>query len=68
MICRIEYYPMKPIPPEIKILYDAALVKKGVPLSAHFHYRKWLRYYWIFVLYIIAKRQIRKVLRRLFKN
>ncbi len=41
---------MKPIPPEIKILYDAALVIKGVPLSAHFHYRKWLRYYLDFCL------------------
>jgi hypothetical protein len=34
---------MKPIPSEIKILYDALLVKKGVPLTAHFYYRKWLR-------------------------
>jgi len=36
---------MKPIPAEIKILYDAALVREDVPLPAHFHYRKWLRYY-----------------------
>ena len=36
---------MKPIPSEIKILYDALLVKRGVPLTAHFYYRKWLRYY-----------------------
>ena len=36
---------MKPIPPEIKILYDTALIKKGVPQTAHAHYRKWLRYY-----------------------
>ena len=28
MICRIEYYPMKLIPPKIKILYDAALERK----------------------------------------
>jgi hypothetical protein len=35
---------MKPISPEIKILYDAALIKKGIPLPAHFHYRKRLRY------------------------
>ncbi len=41
---------MKPIPPEIKILYDAALVEKGVALPAHFHYRKWLRYYLDFCL------------------
>ena len=27
---------MKPIPPEIKILYDAALVKKGVLMLTHF--------------------------------
>jgi hypothetical protein len=39
---------MKPIPAEIKILYDAALVKKGVPLPDHFYYRKWLRYYFDF--------------------
>ena len=36
---------MIPIPPDIKILYDAALIEKGVPLPAQFHYRKWLRYY-----------------------
>jgi len=41
---------MKPIPSEIKILYDAALIKKGVALPAHFHYRKWLRYYLDFCL------------------
>ena len=29
---------MKSIPAEIKILYDAALVKKGIPLPAHFHF------------------------------
>jgi len=27
---------MKSIPAESKILYEAALVKKGVPLPAHF--------------------------------
>ena len=37
--------PLKHIPPEIKILYDAVLIKKGVPRLTHFHYRKWLRYY-----------------------
>ena len=36
---------MIPIPPEIKIPYDAALIEIGVPLPAQFHYRKWLRYY-----------------------
>jgi integron integrase len=36
---------MKPIPAEIKNRYDAALVKKEVPVPAHFYYRKWLRYY-----------------------
>jgi hypothetical protein len=36
---------MKPIPAEIKILYDAALIRKGMPVPAHSHYRKWLRYY-----------------------
>ena len=41
---------MKPIPAEIQIRYDAALVKKDVPLPAHFHYKKWLRYYLGFYL------------------
>ncbi len=41
---------MKSIPAESKILYDAALVKKGVPLPAHFYYRKWLKYYLDFCL------------------
>jgi len=41
---------MKSIPAESKILYDAALVKKGVPLPAHFYYRKWLMYYLDFCL------------------
>ena len=41
---------MKPIPPEIKILYDAVLVKKGASLSAQSHYRKWPRYCLNFVL------------------
>ena len=44
------YYPMKPIPLEIKILYDAVLIKKGVALPAHFHCRKWIRYYLCFCL------------------
>ena len=43
-------YPIKPIPPEIMILYDAALVEKGVSLPAQSHYRKWLRYYLDFCL------------------
>ncbi|UCF94384.1 MAG: hypothetical protein JSW39_09560 [Desulfobacterales bacterium] len=30
--------------------YDGALIKKGVPLPAHFHYKKWLRYYLNFCL------------------
>ncbi len=34
---------MKSVPPEIKILYNASL-------PAHFHYRKWLRYYLDFCL------------------
>jgi len=50
MLYRNEYYPMKPISPEIKILYGAALAKKEVPLPAHFYYRKWLRYYLDFCL------------------
>lgn len=45
-----RYNPVKPIPPNFKIHYDAALIKKGVALPAHFHYRKWLRYYLDFCL------------------
>ena len=41
---KIDNY-MKPIPPKTKVLYDAILAEKGVPLPAHFYYRKWLRYY-----------------------
>jgi integron integrase len=41
---------MKSIPAGSKILYDAALIKKGVPLHTHFYYRKWLRYYLDFCL------------------
>lgn len=36
---------MKQIPSEIKVPYDALLVKRGVPPTVHFYYRKWLRYY-----------------------
>ena len=36
---------MKSIPAESKILYDAALVKKGVLRPDHFYYSKWLEYY-----------------------
>jgi len=36
---------MKPNRSEIKILYEYLLVKKSVPLTAHFYYRKWLKYY-----------------------
>ena len=41
---------MKPISPEIKIPYGAALAKKDVPLPAHFYHRKWLRDYLGFCL------------------
>ena len=41
---------MESIPAESKILYDAALIKKDVPLPAHFYYRKWLMYYLDFCL------------------
>ena len=41
---------MKSITAGTKILYDAALAKKGVPLTAHFYYRKWLKYYLDFCL------------------
>jgi len=36
---------MKPISSKIKIRYDAFLIKRGVPLTANFYYRKWLKYY-----------------------
>lgn len=36
---------MKPIPAEIKLRYDNALVEKGVPPAAHSYCRKWLMYY-----------------------
>ena len=45
-----EYYSMKPILPQIKILYGEVLIKKGIPLPAHFHSRKWLLYYLGFCL------------------
>jgi integron integrase len=51
---------MEPIPAEIKIRYDAALVRENVPLPVHFHYRKWLRYYLDFCLkyrYEILKKE-----------
>ena len=41
---------MEPNPAETKIPYDAALAKKDLSLPAHFHYRKWLRYYLGFCL------------------
>jgi len=50
MLYRCVYYPMKPIPSEIKILYDEVMIKKGVPLQVHFQYRNWLRYYLNFCL------------------
>lgn len=36
---------MKEIPAEIRVFYDAQLVKERVPETSRFHYRKWLRYY-----------------------
>ena len=33
------------IPSDIRIDFDALLVKKGIPERFHFNYRKWLRYY-----------------------
>jgi hypothetical protein len=36
---------MKTIASEIMILYDLALKKKGVPMSAHLYYKKLLRYH-----------------------
>ena len=36
---------MKTIPTKIDFTFNALLIKKGVPQPAHFHYKKWLRYY-----------------------
>ncbi len=36
---------MKQIPSNIKNLYDRYLIKKAIPKTAYFLYRKWLRYY-----------------------
>jgi len=41
---------MKPVPSNIRILFEAALAKKGVERSSRFHYLKWLRYYLDFCL------------------
>lgn len=46
MINRKVFNPeMKQIPSNIKVLYDAHLKNKAISKSAHFHYRKRLRYY-----------------------
>jgi len=37
--------PMKEIPAEIRVLYDALLVRKKIPKKSRFYYTKWLRYY-----------------------
>jgi len=37
--------PMKEIPAEIRVLYDALLVQKKIPEKSRFYYKKWLRYY-----------------------
>jgi len=41
---------MKPIPSEIKILYDEVMIKKDAPLPVHFQFRYWQRYYLNFCL------------------
>jgi len=46
---------MQPIPSEIKILYNALLVKKTVLLTVQLYYRKWLRYYKESLSYFINK-------------
>ena len=37
--------PMKEIPAEIRVLYDALLVQEKIPEKSRFYYTKWLRYY-----------------------
>ena len=39
---------MKQIPSHMKVLYDAHLKNKAITESAHFHYLKWLQYYFYF--------------------
>ena len=36
---------MKPLSPKLKTLFEALLLKRGIPLKIRFHYVKWLRYY-----------------------
>ena len=59
---------MKLIPPKTKVLYDAILAEKGVPLPAHFYYRKWLRYYLDFCLKYHLEPQKKRAVQILFKN
>jgi len=59
---------MKSIPSEIKVLYDAVLVKKGLPQPMLFHYRKWLRYYLHFCHKYHHETGNKKALARLSKS
>ena len=59
------YYFMKPIPPEIKILYDVALVKKACLSRPIFITETGSGIICIFVLNIITNQKIKKVLRHL---
>ena len=36
---------MKPLNPQLKTLFEALLLKRGIPLKIRFHYEKWLRCY-----------------------
>ncbi len=36
---------MLAVPTEIQAKYDAALIRKSLPVPHHFYYKKWLRYY-----------------------
>jgi len=38
----------EPISPEIKGYFDAILIEKAIPKEHHYHFRKWLRYYFDF--------------------
>jgi len=59
---------MKAIPPDIKTLYDKALIKRAVPVPVHLHYREWLRYYLDFNPNTIMHPIAGKVWRRLSRN
>jgi len=48
------------VPQEIQADYGALLVQQNMPLQHHTCYKKWLRYYWVFVIGItLTQRNLR---------